>query len=446
VAWRALFHGVMSQIWVLRGFRALLAVAERILNKPLNLMSKDGKIRAYSLLGPGATLELRTLMRKLLILIIIVAAVGVSALMMQMRPEPPKKDSLDLDPLVDVLVLEMMTANFTVSSQGTVLPRTETVLSAEVSGTITSISPKFIPGGVFERNEVLMRIDPTNYEVAVKQAEALVKQRQIEYDGAQKLRSQGYRAEAELASAAAALATAEADLVRSKRNLERTYIRLPYEGMVRAKDTDIGQFVNLGTPLGVVFATDSAEVRLPLTDSDLAFVDLPDATGMTTTSGDAGPAVELLAIQKGKSVAWDAEIVRSEGVVDEKSRVTYAVARITDPYRRHSEGDSLPVGTFVTARIEGSSADNVIRVPRNVVRGSNELLFVNEDRKVEIRDVEIIRSNSEYSYIGAGAEVGEMIIVSALEAPINGMAVRTQADADADSTANIAALDTEDNE
>lgn len=385
-------------------------------------------------------------MRKLLIFIILAAAVAVAVLMVQLKPEPPKKETVELDPLVDVLVLESMTANFEVASQGTVLPRTETVLSAEVSGTITSISPKFVAGGVFDRNEVLMRIDPTNYEVAVKQGEALVNQRQIEYDGARKLRSQGYRAEAELASAAAALATAEAELVRSKRNLERTYIRLPYEGMVRAKETDLGQFVNPGTRLGVVFATDTAEVRLPLTDSDLAFVDLPDATDMTATGVSNGPAVRLSAIQKGQLVHWDAQVVRSEGVVDEKSRVTYAVASVADPYRRHVAGSPLPIGTFVSANIDGSIAENIIRVPRGVVRGSNELLFVDDNSKIQIRRVDIVRSNADYSYVGAGAQAGERIVVSALEAPINGMTVRTRNDDGADSTARNVATEPEDDE
>ena len=365
-------------------------------------------------------------MRKLLIIGILLAAVVVAVLMSQMRPEPPKKETVDLDPLVEVLVLETMTANFEVSSQGTVLPRTETVLSAEVQGTITSISPKFVAGGVFEKNEVLMRIDSTNYDVAVKQAKALVKQRQIEYDGAKKLKSQGYRAEAEYASAAAALATAEAELVRARRNLERTYIRLPYEGIVRVKETDLGQFVNPGTRLGVVFATDYAEVRLPLTDSDLAFVDLPGAADITSSGGVDGPMVRLVATQKGRQMEWQAQIVRTEGVVDEKSRVTYAVARVVDPYQRHNDGTSLPVGTFVRAVIEGSAASGVIQVPRRVVRGSNELLFLDDENKVEIRPVEIIRSDAEHSYVGDGAGAGDRIIVSAIEAPINGMSVRTE--------------------
>ncbi len=356
------------------------------------------------------------------------AAVAVAVLLVQMRPTPPRKERVDLDPLVDVLTLETMTANFEVASQGTVRPRTETVLSAEVSGTITRISPKFIAGGVFGDNEVLLRIDPTNYEVAVRQAEALVKQRTIEYEGAKQLRSQGYRAETEYASAAAALATAEAELVRARRNLERTYIRLPYEGIVRSKEADLGQFVNPGTRLGIVFATDTAEVRLPLTDADLAYVDLPDAAEITASGGADGPAVRLSATRKGRPVEWSARIVRSEGVVDEKSRVTYAVARIDDPYRLHSDGPTLPVGTFVRAVIEGAAAENVIRVPRAVLRGSDELVFVDDDNKLRIRTVDIVRADGSYVYLRGGAEPGERVVVTALESPVNGMGVRTTED------------------
>jgi multidrug resistance efflux pump len=235
--------------------------------------------------------------------------------------------------LVEVVELEPVDARFPVRSQGTVQPRTETVLSAEISGAIVEISQKFVAGGVFGANEILMRIDPSNYEVAVSQAEALLRQRQIEYSGAKKLRSQGYRAESELASAAAALATAQADVVRAKRNFERTFIRLPYEGMVRTKEVDLGQFVNQGTRLGVTFATDYAEIRLPLTDRDLAFVDLPYAAEITVTGESRGPDVVLSALQRGRLVEWPALIVRSEGVVDESSRVQRSSADTDGHFR-----------------------------------------------------------------------------------------------------------------
>jgi RND family efflux transporter MFP subunit len=369
------------------------------------------------------------LKRILIIVGILATAVALSVAMVRMKPPPPKKDVVDLDPLVEVLVLENMTADFQVTSQGTVRPRTETVLSAEVSGTVTRISPKFIPGGVFDAGEVLLRIDPTNYAVAVDQAEALVKQRQIEYDGASKLREQGYRAEAELASAAAALATAKAELVRSRRNLERTEIRLPYEGVVRSKEADLGQFVNPGTRLGIVFATDHAEVRLPLTDLDLAFVNLPTATEIAQSgASEAGPAVTLTATQKGRLQSWEARIVRTEGVVDESSRVTYAVARIDDPYALHSNKVPLPMGTFVSATIAGSRAENIIRVPRSVVRGSDELIFVDEDSKLRIRKVNIVRGDANFVYVDGGANVGERVVLTSLDTPINGMAVRVKGD------------------
>jgi RND family efflux transporter MFP subunit len=356
---------------------------------------------------------------------IILAAAGVSYALSQMKPEAPETESEKPDPLVEVMQLETSSESFRIRSQGTVRPRTQTVLSAEISGAIVSISPKFVAGGIFAPDDVLMRIDPTDYSVAVDKAEALVKQRQIEYDGSKKLRSQGYRAESEYASAAAALSSAQAELVRARRNLERTFIRLPYEGMVLTKDSDVGQFVTPGTKLGVVFATDLAEIRLPLTDVDLAFVDLPTAADVTPAGAVEGPEVVLTATQQGQRRSWTAHIVRSEGVVDERSRVTYAVARVVDPYQLHGDGVPLPIGTFVAAEIEGKAAMDVIRIPRSALRGADQVLIVDPENRIEIRTVVVIRSDEQYAYLGGGVSPGERISITAIEAPTNGMSVRT---------------------
>jgi RND family efflux transporter MFP subunit len=362
--------------------------------------------------------------RILLILGILAGAVGIALALITLRGEPPKKEREELAMLVDVLSVEPVSVNFRVRSQGTVAPRTQTELSAEVSGIITSVSPKFIAGGLFRAGETLMRIDPTNYEVAVDQADALVAQRQIEYDGASKLRSQGYRAESEHAAAKAALASARAELVRARRNLERTYVRLPFDGMVRSKDADLGQYVGPNSRLGVVFATDHAEVRLPLTDADLAFVELPSPGAMNDPESTSGPAVTLSTTQKGKHAAWEARIARSEGVVDEKSRVTYAVARVDDPYALKSGAAPLPMGTFVEASIQGSVIENIIRVPANALRGSNQLVFVDDDDRLRIRDVEIVRTDADFVYLTGGAAAGDRIVVTSLESPVNGTKVR----------------------
>jgi RND family efflux transporter MFP subunit len=382
--------------------------------------------------------------RALLILGIFVVAIGGAVGLSKLKPPPETNEVADVVPLVDVLALEPERIRFTIASQGTVRPRTETVLSAEISGAIVSISPKFIAGGIFRRGEELLRIDPTNYEVAVKRAEAMLKQRQIEFDGAEKLRSQGYRAESEFASAAAALAAADADLVNARRNLERTRIRLPYDGMVRAKEADLGQYVNPGTRLGVTFATDYAEVRLPLTDSDLGFVDLPSAAEVSEDGGAAGPMVDLSATQKGRPQTWTAQIVRTEGVVDEKNRVTYAVARIEDPYRLapDSSGEPLPMGSFVSAAIAGTTLDDIIRVPRSALRNNRQLMFVDEENRLRMSDVDVIRSDADYAYLRNENLQAGRISITVLESPISGMRVRTTEDVPDDDAARLAKGDT----
>ncbi len=377
----------------------------------------------------------RKLKRALLIAGIFTFAIVAAISLGTMKPPPQTKDLPNVAPLVAVMELEAFDTDFRIASQGTVRPRTETVLSAEISGAIVSISPKFIAGGVFANGEELMRIDRTNYVAAVERAEATLTQRQIEFDGAEKLRSQGYRAESEYASAVAALAAARADLVSARRNLERTTIRLPYDGMVRSKDADLGQYVNTGTKLGVTFATDFAEVRLPLTDQDLAFVDLPDAADISAAGSVNGPAVTLTAMQKGQLKSWMAQIVRTEGVVDEKSRVTYAVARIVDPYKLGSVSTTespLPMGTFVGADIAGLKVTNVVRVPRIALRSNSQLLVVENGNTLRLHNVDVLRSDAEFAYLKGGAVAGDRVSLTTIASPIDGMKVRVDGDDNTD--------------
>jgi len=379
--------------------------------------------------------------RVLLILGILIFAVGISALLSRMKPPPPTEAVGDVELLVDVETLASDRYDFTVESQGTVRPLTETVLSAEISGPVVDVSPKFVAGGVFAAGEELMRIDQANYIGAVQQSRAIVKQRQIEFEGAKKLRTQGYRAETEYAAAEAALATAQAELIRAERDLDRTRIRLPYEGMVRSRSTDLGQFVNPGKELGVVFATDYAEVRLPLTDEDLAFVHLPSANEITESGMSYdGPEVTLHAIRHGKPASWTARIVRSEGVVDERARVTYAVARVRDPYNLHDGGHDTPLamGTFVRGVIRGAEIDSAVRIPRSALRRNNDVVFVDADNRIRIRSVIVLRTDDRYAYLSPDGLVGERICLTPIESPLNGVRVRTTDDGPAEQEEQIA--------
>ena len=256
-----------------------------------------------------------------------------------------KKSEAATAVLVNTVPAKLESLNLSVVSQGTVRPRTETILAAEVPGKIVSVSPNFIAGGFFHRGEVLLQIDPSDYETGVKRAEANLAARKAQLAD-QKARSEqalkdwknlGREGEPsdltlhkpQLAEALAAVQAAEADLQKAKRDLARTRITLPYEGLVKTKQADLGQYVAPGTRLGVTFAIATAEIRLPLTAGDLAFLQLPSATDLEESNR---PKVRLTAQSSGLSGEWQAEIIRTEGVVDEASRVLYAVAQVVDPY------------------------------------------------------------------------------------------------------------------
>jgi len=346
-----------------------------------------------------------------------------------------KKDEASAAVLVETVKAEPQSLNFSVISQGTVRPRTETVLVAEVPGKIVDVSPNFVAGGFFRKDEILLQIDDSDYHTAVKRAQANLASRQAQYAD-QKARSDQARKDwqnlgqkgepsdltlrkPQLAEALAAVQAAEADLQKAQRDLMRTSVSLPYDGLVRTKQVDVGQYVAPGTPLGVTFSIATAEIRLPLTSRDIAYLQLPSATGLDKSSR---PRVRLTADSSGISGEWQAEIIRTEGVVDESSRVIYAVAQIIDPYAAlgKSNQSELKIGTFVRAEIQGLRANNVTVLPRSVLRPDDTVLVANKDRKLEIRPVEVLRAEPESVYIGSGLEAGELVIKTIIEAPVPG--------------------------
>lgn len=350
--------------------------------------------------------------------------------------EPEKKEEIRKAILVDVIEAVEKEVNFTITSQGSVRPRTETTLVAEVQGKISWVSPDFIAGGFFNKGEVLLEIDPSDYETALKRAEANLASQQARLSDERARSEQALRdwrnlgrtgepselvlRKPQVADAIANVSAAEADVDKARRDLERTRISVPYDGLVKSKMVDIGQYVAPGTQLGVSFAIDTAEIRLPLSPDDIAYLDLPSAT---ETEEQDYPLVTLSAVQAGELREWKAKIVRTEGVIDEVSRVIYAVAQVIDPYRvlGQSEQDELKVGTFVRARIEGRAAGRVVVLPRYVLRDDNTVLVANQDNKLEVRSVQVIRSEPHSVYLSSGISGGEKIVTTTLDVPVSGL-------------------------
>ncbi len=371
----------------------------------------------------------------ILIVTSIVIVVAMVAFKKSQRPERKPETSQAL--LVDTIVAEVTSMNLTVSSQGTVRPRTETSLVAEVSGKIVSVSIDFVAGGFFREGEVLLQIDPSDYRAGLKRAEAALasKKAKLADETArseqalkdwQNMGKQGKPSDLglrlpQMADARANVSAAEADVEKARRDLERTQITVPYDGLVRQKAVDIGQFVSPGTRLGVTFAIDRAEIRLPLTPNDLSFLDLP--SGTKSSSGNKPfPSVTLSTPAAGGRHQWQATIIRTEGVVDESSRVVYAVAQVVDPYGvlGQSQQNELKIGTFVNAEIQGLPVENVVVLPRYVLQADHTVFVVNDQGKLEIRPVEVLRAEAKRVYISSGIEAGTRVITTTLDAPVPG--------------------------
>lgn len=370
---------------------------------------------------------------------ILCLAVVITVVLVKSKKKPETKPVETKPTLVQVIPAESRTETFQVLTQGTVLPRTETTLTSEVSGRILRISPAFYAGGVFETGDVLLEIDPSNYESAVAQAEFTLEQARLRYAQEEARAEQAKKEwsslskgepsplalrQPQLQAEAANVEWAKSALDKARTDLARTTIRAQFTGMVREKRTDVGQYVTIGTPLGTIFAIDVAEIRLPVSLDQLAYLDLPTSFQGKIQSQLAPPVI-LSARFGGREHRWEGSIVRTEGAIDLNTRMVTCVAQVEDPYSIHHESSGMPltIGLFVEARIEGLTVDDVVVLPRQALRGSDRLLVVDAENSLTTRIVTVIKSDAEQVIITAGVEPGELVCLTALEFVVEGMAV-----------------------
>ncbi len=319
---------------------------------------------------------------------IAILAIGGFAFV-KLADKPPEEESPPAEKrIIRTKVTPLASCDYQVriTTNGIVQSHNEAVLSAQVSGRITKISPAFEVGSYFDAGDVLVELDARDYETQV----AITESRRLSTEAALKLATQdhdriidlfendniGTQADVDEAIATRAQAEAElesilAQLDQAKRDLERTKILAPFAGRVREKAVGLGESVNTGTPLGIVFAVDYAEVRLAIPARDRQFLDLPEM------EGDAPVPVELRdAIAEDSKVVWKANIVRTEGILDRDSLELFAIARIIDPFGLKSGHPPLRVGQPVEGAIRGETLEKVMALPRAAVRELNKVNLV----------------------------------------------------------------------
>jgi len=368
-------------------------------------------------------------------LLVLVLGTGLALLLALDEAKQPAAPYERAPVTVRVTRVEAGAEYLSIKSQGTVQPRSQSELIPEVSGRVLWISPSLVDGGSFAEGDVLLRIDDADYRTAVQRGEAALERAKVEQEFArdelerlQKLHRQQLASQQQLDSARRTARVAEANLVESRatleqalRDLERTELRAPFDGLVRDEQVDLGQFVSRGATIGTIYATDYVEVRLPMAADQLVFLGMPVYVRGELPE-EMRPPVSVAADFGQVRLVWEGELVRMEAEVDERSRMVYGVARVR--MERDSEIPMIPVGLFVQAEIRGRRVENVIRLPRSTIRDSDQVLVVDEDSHLHFRDVTILRLEHDEVLISAGLEAGELVCISPMQTVVDGMRVQ----------------------
>jgi RND family efflux transporter MFP subunit len=387
---------------------------------------------------------MRMALKILLPLFVLAAALYVGYAIFESREVQTKRASRPPPPLVRSVTTRLTDEALVVTTHGTVSAPTESLLMSEVSGRVLWISPSLAEGGFFEQGDELVRIDPRDHELAIvlslaevaraelslaleeQEAEVALEEwhavEQVEAPALVARRPQLARARAETDAARARLSLARLDL-------ERTVLRAPFDGRVASRSVGIGQLVTPAASLAELYGVERAEIRLPVADRELAFLELPLAfrgEGHVTSA----PPVLLSSEFAGQRWSWEGRVVRTEGQIDAKTRMLHLVAEVEDPYGRSHESlrPPLVVGMFVSARLAGRSVRDVVVLPRAALRTSSQVAVIGDDMRLRFRDVTVLRIERDRVIVSAGLAGGENVCVSALVTAVDGMLVRIAAD------------------
>ena len=368
---------------------------------------------------------------------VLAAGVGSFIALAEAKEAPEKKEQTVRTVSLHVEKARTELVTLSVNTQGEIRPKTEIDLIPQVSGVIVSISNSFAEGAAFNPGTPLIQIDKSDYELTVKSAEAALAEARVKLEkelANAKIKKKQWKEWVkdgdptplalnahQVAGAQAQLQAAEATLNAAELKLARTTITVPFKGRVLERFVGVGQFVSSGTKLGRVFATDTVEIRLPLTDTQLAELRLP--IGFVAT-GDNAPTVDFTANLGGVDHVWQGRIVRVNPSVDRKTRLVYAIAEVNDPYGAAADnGMPLAVGLFVSAKIDSSVSQTVMVLPRLALRRKDQV-YVIQDGKLRIRTVDVISTTEDKLYLAGGIEVGEQVVTSPVLAAIDGMSAK----------------------
>ena len=380
----------------------------------------------------------RKVLKFVLPVAVIVLALVSARVITSNKPEPQTRDTSVSLAVVDATRLSATSYPVVIRSQGTVQPTLANTLVPAVAGTVVSISDNFVAGGTFEAGDLLLQIDPQDYEIALRQARANLSQVDAQLQEELALADQAraeWRSmgrpgdpspltlrEPQLSAAEANRDAAQAQVEQAELELERTRVIAPYNGMVSERQMDLGQFVARGAPVGSIHSVHAVDVRLPLSNRQLTYLQIPSGSSSATVDK---PNVELRASIGATNQLWTGSLIRAEGI-DATTQQLNVIARIDNPHTQNAR--PLRVGQFVHALIEGQVLQNVFVIPRAALREEREVLIIDENNEIQRRQVTIAWTDDQVVAVDAGLAEGDLLVLTPMSTVSDGTPVRATID------------------
>lgn len=360
-------------------------------------------------------------------------------------------------------------------------------ISSEVSGTVLKIHPRLEAGEILSKGELIFKIDTRDYEAALKEADANVKQlensilslnKQNEIDqvrlkslqrNAQLAQKQFERLQAlfeednvgtqsdvdaaeqayisasdqatqmartvelypiQIRESQSSLESARARLGTARANLERCEVRAPFNGRLKSVSIEKGQFVSAGKEV-VTLADDSIleiEVSLDSREADkwLRF----DGDGSAAVAAWFGNLAQVDCTVRWTEAASDTQWKGTLHRVvdfDANTRTLTVAIRILVEDAVPENGDSLPLveGMFCSVEIPGKSLENVVKLPRWAVSYENTV-YMSVGGRLKTVSVEVARLDSDNAYVSGGIEPGDLVVTTRLVSPLENSLLNIQ--------------------
>lgn len=370
--------------------------------------------------------------------VIIILAVVIAVIMVKTKPKARRQSPGERITQVTLMTLTSAAERIVLSANGTVVPAQRVSLKPRVSGEVVWVSPRFLPGGRFEAGEELLRVDDSDYRLAVETRKAELAQAELAHKlelGQQDIarhewnliedRSAATQLDEDLTlrrphlrSAEARLESAKASLERAELDLARTRVKAPFRGVVVTRDVDIGEQVGAQTQLGAIAGADEYWIDATVPVDQLRWIKEADAEGR-----DGSPVRVMPGGGIRVTAEWPARVLNVKPDLESKGRLARVLVSVKDPLNGGAGASNeipLLIGSYVRLEIEGGVAEGVFRLPDAAIHDGVNVWVMSGDR-LEIRPVGLVWRGADHVFVNEGLSDGEQVVVSDIAAPVPGM-------------------------